>query len=93
MSFGADALLRSAPAIMAPIPVSLKHGTKKHALELDDAEVAAQDGRWLKQRVQEVTSVPAEKVKILVKGGQLKVRQLGPPASSLRGHGSAAALA
>lgn len=58
---------------MAPIAVSLKHGTKKHALELDDAELAAQDGRWLKQRVQEVTSVPAEKVKILVKGGQLKV--------------------
>lgn len=56
---------------MAPVPVTIKHGAKKHALELDDD--GSLDGRWLKQRTQELTSVPAEKVKILVKGGQLKV--------------------
>lgn len=58
---------------MSPLPVSLKHGTRKHALVLDDQQLAELDGRWLKQRVQELTSVPADKVKVLVKGGQLKV--------------------
>lgn len=54
---------------MSTIAVSLKHAGKKYDVDLPLSE----NGLWLKQRNFELTGVPVEKVKILVKGGQLKV--------------------
>jgi ubiquitin carboxyl-terminal hydrolase 14 len=56
---------------MATVPVSLKHAGKKYDVELD----TSQTGLWLKTKAYELTGVPTDKVKIVVKGGMLKVRE------------------
>lgn len=55
---------------MAPISVNIKHSGKTHNVQLDiDLPPAA-----FKEAVYNVTGVPVDRMKVMVKGGVLKVR-------------------
>lgn len=54
---------------MPKIPVSIKHAGKTHQLELDtDAPATA-----FKQDIYQLTGVPPDRMKVMIKGGVLKV--------------------
>lgn len=54
---------------MPTIPVSIKHAGKTHQLRLNtDAPATA-----FKQDVYQVTGVPPDRMKVMIKGGILKV--------------------
>lgn len=54
---------------MTSIPVSIKHGGKAQNLELD----ISQPPLAFKQAIYQVTGVPVDRMKVMVKGGVLKV--------------------
>lgn len=54
---------------MAPISVKIKHAGKTHDVPLDAALPAAA----FKQTVYERTGVPPDRMKVMIKGGVLKV--------------------
>ena len=65
---------------MAPIQVSIKHGGKTYSnLQLD----LDLPGAVFKQTVYEQTGVPPDRVKIMVKGGVLKVTLLSNKGSAM----------
>lgn len=55
---------------MAPIPVKIKHAGKVHDVQLDPELPAP----VFKDAVYQVTGVPPERMKVMIKGGVLKVR-------------------
>lgn len=55
---------------MSVLQVNVKHAGKTHAVALDTALPAAS----FKQAVYEATGVPPDRMKVMVKGGVLKVR-------------------
>jgi ubiquitin carboxyl-terminal hydrolase 14 len=55
---------------MAPLKVHIKHAGKKHDLELHLDKPALA----FKETVYQLTGVPVDRMKIMVKGGVLKVR-------------------
>lgn len=58
------------PPAMAPISVNIKHAGKTHAVQLDTALPPAA----FKDAIYQVTGVPPERMKVMIKGGVLKVR-------------------
>jgi ubiquitin carboxyl-terminal hydrolase 14 len=54
---------------MAPLKVHVKHAGKKHDVELDPEKPALA----FKEAVYELTGVPVDRMKVMVKGGVLKV--------------------
>ena len=54
---------------MAPINVHAKHAGKKHDVELDPEKPPIA----FKEAVYQVTGVPVDRMKVMVKGGVLKV--------------------
>lgn len=58
---------------MAPIQVNIKHAGRVHNVQLDtDLPPLV-----FKENVYQVTGVPVDRMKVMIKGGTLKVR-LGP---------------
>ena len=55
---------------MAPLNVHIKHAGNKHDLELDTEKPPLA----FKEAVYQRTGVPVDRMKIMVKGGVLKVR-------------------
>jgi hypothetical protein len=55
--------------IMAPLKVHIKHAGKKHDLELDLEKPPVA----FKEAVYQLTGVPIDRMKVMVKGGVLKV--------------------
>jgi hypothetical protein len=55
--------------IMAPLKVHIKHAGKKHDVELDTAKPPVA----FKESVYQLTGVPVDRMKVMVKGGVLKV--------------------
>ena len=55
---------------MAPIGVHIKHAGRVHDVQLD----IDQSPTVFKDAVYQVTGVPSERMKVMVKGGILKVR-------------------
>lgn len=55
---------------MAPLAVHIKHAGKIHDVELDPDLPA----NVFKNAIYQVTGVPVERMKVMVKGGVLKVR-------------------
>lgn len=55
---------------MPTIPVSVKHAGKTHQLDLNTDVPAT----VFKQDVYQVTGVPPDRMKVMIKGGVLKVR-------------------
>ena len=55
---------------MAPLNVHIKHAGNKHDLELDPEKPPLA----FKEAVYQRTGVPVDRMKIMVKGGVLKVR-------------------
>ncbi|KAJ5263242.1 Peptidase C19 ubiquitin carboxyl-terminal hydrolase 2 [Penicillium angulare] len=53
---------------MATIPIIIKHGSKRHEVELDTTST----GETLKYQLFSLTGVEPDRQKVLVKGGQLK---------------------
>jgi hypothetical protein len=58
------------PTIMAPLKVHVKHAGKKHDLELDPEKQPLA----FKEAIYQLTGVPVDRMKVMVKGGVLKVR-------------------
>jgi ubiquitin carboxyl-terminal hydrolase 14 len=56
---------------MAPLKVHIKHAGKKHDVELDLEKPPIS----FKEAVYQVTGVPVDRMKVMVKGGVLKVRR------------------
>jgi len=56
---------------MAPLKVHVKHAGKKHDVELDPEKLPIS----FKEAVYQVTGVPVDRMKVMVKGGVLKVCQ------------------
>lgn len=56
---------------MAPIPVHVKHAGKVHDVQLD----IDQPPTVFKDAIYQVTGVPPERMKVMVKGGVLKVKR------------------
>jgi ubiquitin carboxyl-terminal hydrolase 14 len=56
---------------MAPLKVHIKHAGKKHDLELDPEKPPVD----FKESVYQLTGVPVDRMKVMVKGGVLKVRR------------------
>jgi ubiquitin carboxyl-terminal hydrolase 14 len=56
---------------MAPLKVHIKHAGKKHDVELDEEKPPIA----FKEAVYQVTGVPVDRMKVMVKGGVLKVCQ------------------
>jgi len=56
---------------MAPLKVHIKHAGKKHDVELDPEKSPIA----FKEAVYQVTGVPVDRMKVMVKGGVLKVCQ------------------
>ena len=54
---------------MAPLKVHIKHAGKKHDVELDPEKSPIA----FKEAVYQVTGVPVDRMKVMVKGGVLKV--------------------
>ena len=54
---------------MAPLKVHIKHAGKKHDVELDQEKPPIS----FKEAVYQVTGVPVDRMKVMVKGGVLKV--------------------
>jgi hypothetical protein len=54
---------------MAPLKVHIKHAGKKHDLELDPEKPPVA----FKEAVYQLTGVPVDRMKVMVKGGVLKV--------------------
>ena len=54
---------------MAPLKVHIKHAGKKHDVELDPEKPPIA----FKEAVYQVTGVPVDRMKVMVKGGVLKV--------------------
>jgi hypothetical protein len=59
---------------MAPITVNIKHSGKSYALNLDPDLPA----KAFKEQVYQVTGIPVDRMKVMVKGGVLKVRASHP---------------
>ena len=58
---------------MAPLAVKIKHAGKTHDVQLDpDLPPAV-----FKDAIYQVTGVPPERMKVMIKGGVLKVRRIG----------------
>lgn len=57
---------------MAPLAVKIKHAGKIHDLQLDPD----QPPTIFKEAVYQVTGVPVDRMKVMVKGGTLKVCSL-----------------
>lgn len=55
---------------MAPIAVKIKHAGKVHDVQLDPDQPAT----LFKDAVYQVTGVPPDRMKVMIKGGILKVR-------------------
>ena len=55
---------------MAPLAVKIKHAGKVHEVQLDPDQPAT----VFKDAVYQVTGVPPERMKVMIKGGMLKVR-------------------
>ena len=55
---------------MAPLAVKVKHAGKVHEVQLDPD----QPPTIFKDAVYQVTGVPPERMKVMIKGGMLKVR-------------------
>lgn len=55
---------------MAPIAVKIKHAGKVHDVQLDPD----QSPTLFKDAVYQVTGVPPDRMKVMIKGGILKVR-------------------
>jgi ubiquitin carboxyl-terminal hydrolase 14 len=55
---------------MAPLQVHIKHAGKKHDVELDLEKPPVA----FKESVYQLTGVPVDRMKVMVKGGVLKVR-------------------
>ena len=53
-----------------PVPIKIKHAGKSYDLEVDTSAPAT----VFKQQIYHLTGVPIDKVKVVVKGGMLKVR-------------------
>lgn len=53
---------------MAPIPVHIKHAGKTHDVSLDVEQLPV----VFKQSIYEVTGVPVDRMKVMIKGGVLK---------------------
>jgi len=58
----------STSTIMAPLKVHIKHAGKKHDVELDPVKPPLA----FKEAVYQVTGVPVDRMKVMVKGGVLK---------------------
>ena len=56
---------------MAPLNVHVKHAGKKHDLELDTEKPPLA----FKEAIYQLTGVPIDRMKVMVKGGVLKVRR------------------
>ena len=54
---------------MSPLTVHVKHGGKTHDVQLDPDRPAS----VFKEAVYQVTGVPLERMKVMIKGGILKV--------------------
>lgn len=54
---------------MSTVPVKIKHSGKTYDAEID----LTQPGRAFKEQVHTLTGVDPDKVKVVVKGGMLKV--------------------
>lgn len=54
---------------MAPLNVHIKHAGKKHDLELDPEKPPVA----FKEAIYQLTGVPVDRMKVMVKGGVLKV--------------------
>lgn len=54
---------------MAPLPVQIKHAGKTHDVELDPDLPP----NVFKDSIYQVTGVPVDRMKVMVKGGVLKV--------------------
>ena len=71
-----DALLPplacSPTSTMAPIQVKIKHAGKTHDVQLDPDQPAT----VFKDAVYQLTGVPPDRMKVMIKGGILKVRLL-----------------
>lgn len=59
------------PRTMA-LPVKVKHNGKVHDVQLDTSQPATA----FKQAIHNVTGVPPERQKVMIKGGMLKVSQV-----------------
>lgn len=59
----------SLTATMAPLAVKIKHAGKIHDVQLDPDQSAT----VFKDAVYQVTGVPLERMKVMIKGGVLKV--------------------
>jgi hypothetical protein len=59
------------PTVMAPLNVHVKHAGKKHDLELDTEKPPLA----FKEAIYQLTGVPIDRMKVMVKGGVLKVRR------------------
>ena len=57
---------------MAPLNVHIKHAGNKYDLELDPEQAPLA----FKEAVYQCTGVPVDRMKIMVKGGVLKVRSV-----------------
>ena len=57
---------------MAPLPVKIKHAGKVHDVQLDPDQPAT----LFKDAVYQVTGVPPDRMKVMIKGGILKVRSM-----------------
>jgi ubiquitin carboxyl-terminal hydrolase 14 len=55
---------------MAPLNVHIKHAGKVHDVQLDIDQPPA----VFKDAIYQVTGVPPERMKVMIKGGMLKVR-------------------
>ena len=56
-------------AVMAPLKVLIKHAGKKHDVELDPEKSPVA----FKEAIYQVTGVPVDRMKVMAKGGVLKV--------------------
>ena len=61
----------STSTIMPPLKVHIKHAGKKHDVELD----TEMPPLAFKEAVYQATGVPVDRMKVMVKGGVLKVRR------------------
>lgn len=57
-----------------PVPIKIKHAGKSYDLEVDTSAPAT----VFKEQIYHLTGVPIDKVKVVVKGGMLKVRTSFP---------------
>ena len=65
---------------MAPLPVHIKHAGKTYDLPLDPDLPP----RAFKEAIYQITGVPLDRMKVMVKGGMLKVRTFFGDCKSFR---------